>query len=174
MLWRLFGLWFLFSCSSIAATAADKNWPGAPPDCWTEERIIHSGDFNDVWQGNTAFKKIPGAKLKAGVYSPNKAYYFVAENGRPNGAVTIFTEKPYLIRIEFSELFGLSDVKWINEKLLFMRPWWGRIAATDLIYDVEAERVIHSEGVTDAYLAFQQFRESCPLLGCECIKKKLE
>ena len=55
-----------------------------------------------------------------------------------------------------------------------MRPWWGRIAATDLIYDVEAEKVIYAEAVTDAYLAYQQFRESCPLLGCECIKKKLE
>lgn len=55
-----------------------------------------------------------------------------------------------------------------------MRPWWGRIAATDLIYDVEAEKVVYAEGVTDAYLAFQQFRESCPVLGCECIKKKLE
>ena len=88
--------------------------------------------------------------------------------------MTIFAEKNYLIRIEFSELFGLSDVKWINEKLLFMRPWWGRIAATDLIYDVEAERMIYAEGVTDAYLAFQQYRASCPAQGCECIKKKLE
>jgi hypothetical protein len=174
MLWRVFVLWILFSCSSIAATAAERNWPGAPPDCWKEERIIQSDDFNDLWKGNTAFKKLPGGKLKPGVYSPNKGYYFVAEDGRPNGAVTIFAEKDHLLRIEFSELFGLFEVKWISEKLLFMRPWWGRIAATDLIYDVEAEKIVYSEGVMDAYLAFQQFRESCPLLGCECIKKKLE
>jgi len=136
--------------------------------------MIHGSDFTDLWQGNTAFKKLPGAALKAGVYSPNKAYYFVAEDGRPNGAVTIFAEKDHLLRIEFSQLFGLSEVRWINEKLLFLRPWWGRIAATDLIYDVEAEKVIHSEGVMDAYLAYLQYRESCPLMGCECIKKKLE
>ena len=141
----------LFACG---AGAAERSWPGAPPDCWKEERIIHSADFNDLWQGNTVFKKLPIGTLKPGIYSPNKGYYFVAEDGRPNGAVTIFAEKPYLIRIEFSELFGLSEVKWINEKLLFMRPWWGRIAASDLIYDVEAEKVIHSEGVMDAYLAF--------------------
>ena len=174
MLWRVFVLWILSSCSSIPATAAERNWPGAPPDCWKEERIIHSADFSDLWQGNTAFKKLPGGKLKPGIYSPNKAYYFIAEDGRPNGAVTIFAEKDHLMRIEFSELFGLSEVKWINEKLLFMRPWWGRIAASDLIYDVEDEKVIHSEGVMDAYLAFLQYRDSCPLLGCECIKKKLE
>ena len=173
MLIRILVLAIALAASSLLP-AAEHNWPGAPPDCWTEERIVHSSEFTDLWKGNTAFKNLAGGKLKPGVYSANKGYYFVAEDGRPNGAVTIFAEKNYLIRIEFSELFGLSDVKWINEKLLFMRPWWGRIAATDLIYDVEAERMIYAEGVTDAYLAFQQYRASCPAQGCECIKKKLE
>jgi len=173
LLIRFFASMIVCACASLAV-GAERNWPGAPPDCWSEERNIHGGDFDDIWKANTAFKKLTGTKLKPGVYSPNKGYYFVAEDGRPSGAVTIFAEKNYLIRIEFSALFGLGEVKWINEKLLFMRPWWGRIAATDLIYDVEAEKVIYAESVTDAYLAFQQFRESCPLLGCECIKKKAE
>ena len=173
MLIRFFASMIVYACASLAV-GAERNWPGAPPDCWTEERNIHAGDFTDIWKANTEFKKLTGTKLKPGVYSPNKGYYFVAEDGRPSGAVTIFAEKNYLIRIEFSALFGLAEVKWINEKLLFMRPWWGRIAATDLIYDVEAEKVIYAESVTDAYLAYQQFRESCPLLGCECIKKKAE
>ncbi|HKH21457.1 MAG TPA: hypothetical protein VKB53_11355 [Gammaproteobacteria bacterium] len=163
----------LLSAVSWAA-AAERSWPGAPPDCWKEERIIHNSEFADLWKTNTAFKKLPVGEIKPGVYSPNKGYYFIVENGRPDGAVIIFAEKPYLIRIEFSELFGLANVKWINEKLLFIRPWWGRIAATDLIYDVEAERVIHSDGVIDAYQAFLQYRESCPMNGCECIKKKSE
>jgi len=173
LLIRLFASMIFFACASLAV-AAERDWPGAPPDCWTEERNIHGANFDDIWKANTAFKKLTGTKLKPGVYSPNKGYYFVAEGGRPSGSVTIFAEKSYLLRIEFTHLFGLSDVKWINEKLLFMRPWWGRIAATDLIYDVEAEKVIYAESVTDAYLAYQQFRESCPLVGCECINKKLE
>jgi hypothetical protein len=53
-----------------------------------------------------------------------------------------------------------------------MRAWWGRIAATDLIYDVERERFVYSEALTDGSLAFQQYRESCPLHGCTCIEKK--
>ena len=163
----------LINLASIVA-AAERDWPGSPPDCWAEERLIHSAGFTDLWKGNTVFKKVTGEKLTPGVFSPNKGYYFVAEDGRPSGAITIFAEKSYLIRIEFSELFGLSDVRWINEKLIFMRPWWSRIAATDLIYDVEAEKVIHAEGVMDAYLAFLQYRESCPLTGCQCIKKKME
>ena len=162
---------FLFA---YAVNAAERNWPGAPPDCWTEERMIHGEDFTDIWKANTAVEKLTGQKLKPGIYSPNKGYYFVAEDGRPNGSVTIFAEKNYLLRIEFSQLFGLAEVKWINEKLLIMRPWWGRIAATDLIYDVEAEKVIYAEGLIDGYLAFHQYRESCPLFGCQCVKKKLE
>ena len=163
----------LFACVAIA-NSAQRDWPGAPPDCWKEERNVHGGDFADIWKANTVVRQLKDTKLKAGTYSPNNGYFFVAEDGRPSGAVTIFAEKAYLVRIEFTQLFGLSEVKWISEKLLFMRPWWGRIAATDLIYDVEAERFIYAESVTDAYLAFQQFRESCPALGCECIKKKLE
>jgi len=170
----LIGTFLVALLFAQGAAAAERAWPGLPPDCWTESRNIHGADFTEAWKSNIVFKKLPPANFKPGVYSPNKGYYFVAEDGRPNGAVTVFAEKPYVNRIEFSELFGLSEVKWINEKLLFMRPWWGRIAATDLIYDVEAEKVVYAEGVTDAYLAYQQFRQSCPLVGCECIKKKLE
>ena len=61
-------------------------------------------------------------------------------------------------------------MKWVNEKLLFMRPWWGRILGTDLIYDVEAERIVYAETVTDGYLAYQQFRESWVVIA---LRKKL-
>jgi len=170
---RVIFLCGVFACVAIA-NSAERNWPGAPPDCWQEARNVHGGDFDDMWKINTVIRKLKDGKLNPGVHSLNRGYFFVAEEGRPNGVVTIFAEKSYLIRIEFSQLFGLSEVKWVNEKLLFMRPWWGRIAATDLIYDVEAERFIYAESVTDAYLAFQQFRESCPVHGCECIEKKLK
>lgn len=92
MLIRVFGLMIFFAFVSLA-DAAERSWSGAPPDCWTEERNIHGGDFADSWKTNVVFKKLLGEKLKPGVYSPNKGYYFAAEDGRPNGAVTIFAEK---------------------------------------------------------------------------------
>jgi len=151
---------------------AERTWPGAAPDCWVDARLFHSREMLDIWKDRTLIRRVRDTKLKAGIYSPNNGYYFTLEGGRPTGSVTIYAEKDYLLRIEFSELFGLADVKWVNEKLIFMRPWWGRILGTDLIYDVETEKIIYAETVTDGYLAFQQFRESCPALGCECIKKK--
>jgi hypothetical protein len=32
---------------------------------------------------------------------------------------------------------GGTQTEWLNEKLLFVRVWWGRIVSTDLILDVE-------------------------------------
>ncbi len=97
---------------------------------------------------------------------------FVVEDGRPSGHVTIYAEKDHLIDITFKELLGMSDVRWVNEKLIFMRVWWGRIEATDILFDVETEKVLYVETVTDGAQAMRQYRESCPALGCQCIKKQ--
>ena len=158
----------------VLSFAADKPWPGLPPDCWKEPRLTHSdgsADF-DPWRKNTKISFIKEQIPKAGTFSPNKGYFFIEENGRPKGKVIVYAEKDHLIQIEFSDLFGLSDVRWINEKLLFMRPWWGRIVGTDIIYDVEKETIVYAETVNDGYIAHQQFLENCPINGCDCIKKQ--
>lgn len=135
--------------------------------------MVHSvRDVVDLWQENTKITIRQGNKPLSGVMSPNKGYAFVVEDGRPSGRITIFAEKDHLVDIQFFDLFGLSDVSWVNEKLIFMRPWWGRIAATDLIFDVEREEIIYAEPVSDGTLAHQQYLESCPIHGCECIEKK--
>lgn len=166
---RLILLLLMFPLHSLAA---NNPWPGLHPDCWSESRLIHAKQNDALWEKNTEVSITKESKPKPGVLSPNNSYFFIVEDGRPNGKVTIYSEKEHLIQIKFTELFGLSDVKWINEKLIFMRPWWGRIQATDLIYDVENEKFIYAETVTDGYIAYQQFLESCPQFGCECIKKR--
>ncbi len=134
--------------------------------------MVHSmQDLGDLWKRNTTITTRQGDKPLAGQMSPNKGYLFVVEGGRPTGQVIIFAEKDHLVDIHFADLFGLSDVRWLNEKLILMRAWWGRIAATDLIFDVEQERIIYSESVTDGTLAYQQYLQSCPIHGCKCIKK---
>lgn len=166
---RVLGLLVLLLVTSVHA----EGWPGLSPDCWSEPRNLHSVEKSDPWQKNVAITKLKAEKPKPGVFSPNKGYFFVSEGpGRPEATITIYAEKAYLIQIKFTDLFGLSETKWINEKLLFMRPWWGRIVGTDIIYDVENEKVIYAETVTDGGMAYNQFKESCPQQGCECIKKK--
>lgn len=157
---------------SCPVSAAGDGWPGAPPDCWSQPRMVHSTqDAGDLWQKNIKITDRPGNKPVSGKVSPNNGYSFVVTGGRPDGHITIYAEKDHLLEIRFANLYGLSDVRWINEKLIFMRPWWGRIAATDIIFDVEREQIIYSETVTDGLIAYQQYHDSCPIHGCTCIKK---
>jgi hypothetical protein len=44
----------------------------------------------------------------------------------------------------------------------------------DSIYHVETEKLLYSESLSDAYLAYRQFRKICPAQGCQSIKKKLK
>jgi hypothetical protein len=37
------------------------------------------------------------------------------------------------------------SARWINEKLLFVQVWWGRMASTDLIFDVNQGTIIYNE-----------------------------
>jgi hypothetical protein len=136
-------------------------------------RNVHSVQSEgDPWEKHTKVTVRQGEIPQPGEVSPNKGYFFVRTGGRPSARITIYAEKDHLIEINFSDLFGLSDVRWINEKLISMRPWWGRIMATDIIFDVENEKIIYAETVTDGYQAHQQYLESCPTHGCRCIKKK--
>lgn len=164
---------FILSVLAFSAVAiAESSWPGRPPDCWTEARLVHGDEQTDPWQRNTKITAVKAEKPTPGVVSPNRGYFFVVEGGRPSAKITIYAEQDHLMQITFSSLHGLSDIRWINEKLIFMRPWWGRIVATDIIFDVEQQRVIYAETLRDGYIAYRQYLQSCPLHGCECIKKR--
>ena len=56
-----------------------------------------------------------------------------------------------MLRVSFSD-HGSGGVRttWLNEKLLFVQVWWGRIVSSDLVLDVERGALLHAE---DADLA---------------------
>lgn len=43
------------------------------------------------------------------------------------------------------DAYGGVNVRWLNEKLIFGEVWWGRIYATDFIFDVEQRKFIYRE-----------------------------
>jgi hypothetical protein len=53
-------------------------------------------------------------------------------------------EKPFL-RIDVREHGNTFNAQWLNEKLLFIEVWWGRIHASDIIVDVEKRQIIYHE-----------------------------
>ena len=43
------------------------------------------------------------------------------------------------------EANGGVSARWLNEKLIFGEVWWGRIYATDFIFDIEQQKYIYRE-----------------------------
>jgi len=157
---------------SPPGAVADSRWLGAPPDCWAEPRLFHGAGDASLWQTNVRIVPRAGSRLGDGELSPNKGYRFAVAESHTTVVVTVDAERDGLTEIRFTNVYGLSDRRWINEKLVFLRVWWGRIAGTDFIYDAEKRRMVYAETVHDGTIAWQQFRESCPTLGCDCIRKR--
>ena len=82
----------------------------------------------------------------------------------------MYAERDHLPEISFRNLSGVMDVRWINEKLAYLWPWWGRIAVTDMIFDVEPEEVVYVGSATAGWQAYQQYQESCRRFSCQCIE----
>jgi hypothetical protein len=161
--------------ASRSGLAQDPSWPGLPPDCWTLPRNYHSDSLDWGWQERTLIEKVVEPTPERGEFSPNRAYFFVRSDS-PNGSpITIFAEKDYLIRVAFPDADARYrvSVEWINENLLYLRPVWGRVAFTDMIFDVETEKVVYAKDGTDGTILMQQAQETCRSIGgCECIQKE--
>jgi hypothetical protein len=167
---------WLVGCTSMPKPPTDQRagWPGLPPDCWTQSRTYQTDDDEYGWASSTKLEHIATVKPAAVTLSPNHAYYFALSKDQPGQPLVVFAEKDHSIRISFTDAMAVNDVRWINEKLLYMRVWWGRIAATDLVFDVEQERMILSESTHDGAIAMEQYREGCALHGgCKCVAAAL-
>ena len=72
----------------------------------------------------------------------------IADTMKPgpySNAVEVFSTRgdPIAWRLE---IVGLNDnvrLQWLNEDLLFVQAWWGRIVSTDLIFEVSSGRFIY-------------------------------
>ena len=98
--------------------------------------------------------------------SPNNAYSFMvlkADTSRPgpwDSVITIDNERPRSLQLLLRDHGSYEiTVKWINEKLLFVRVWWGRVLGTDLVLDVEKECLVSKEMVNDGVIPFQQWKQ---------------
>lgn len=156
---------------SLFASATD-GWPGAPPDCWSTSRMVHGvADYESVWTANVSVQRVSRRKLDEAVPSPNTGYQFALTKSGKRNSLRIDAEKTHQTRIRFDNVHFLGEIRWINEKLVSGRVWWGHIAATDFIFDVEAEVFVWHESATESTIAMDQFHSDCPRLGgCTCIQ----
>jgi hypothetical protein len=64
----------------------------------------------------------------------NTTVYVLGNRARPAGLKIVFKD----------HASGGVRVSWLNEKL-FLSVWWGRIASTDLILDIETSKYVYVE-----------------------------
>ena len=138
-----------------------------PPDQWTEPRLYHSA-FEKEYEKRILISRI--SKMDAAeemVFSPNKAYWYSYERpdfkkpGPWSTTFHVFNERNDLIGIQLVDHSQYEPAaRWINEKLLYIQVWWGRVLGSYLIFDVEKERVVIKEMIHDGQIPFQQHKES--------------
>lgn len=150
--------------SGWAAVFAEGGRWHTQPDLWTEPRIYHTS-FDEEFSSRVMVVKDtlfdPAAER---VFSPNRAYWFskevpqFSEEGPWNTSVCVFQEREYLLRISLFDHDTVEpEVRWINEKLLYVQVWWGKILGTTMIFDVEEENFIDKEMVHWGLIDFQQW-----------------
>jgi hypothetical protein len=71
-----------------------------------------------------------------------------AQSGPWNTTIYVLGNRaqPVALKIVFKDhASGGVRVSWLNEKLLFLSVWWGRIASTDLVLDIETSKPVYME-----------------------------
>lgn len=157
---------------ALVAAGMAQTYFHTPPHQWKEPRLFHwsleTSPDSLVYRSKPVISHVPGP-LDSGprVLSPNKAYWFSVSPAGCPGAGTIparlihvFTERPAMLRLTLrdADCRYETSAHWVNEKLIFVRVWWGRQAGSDLLVDVESEELIYHELVHDGFIAFQQSR----------------
>jgi len=154
-----------FSDHTGSGSAVRDEFPD--PSKWREPRLYH-GPFQEEFAYRIVISDsdVPAALLSP-VHSENKAYYYMTARpdfSRPgpwSTRIFIYSEREKMTSID---LIGHASyevrIEWINEKLLFVRVWWGRILGSDFIFDVERNEIRSKEMVMDGGILFRQYKAS--------------
>jgi hypothetical protein len=142
--------------------------PFTSPACWSAPRRYHGGaPPADIAQKITLERISPKSDKLSGVKSPNGAYAFAVQNPtriqRPPrvATVTADVERDYLLELRLHGVAEPLEPQWVNEKLIFVRVAWDARSFTDVILDVEAEKLIYSEAAWAGETVFEERRGPC-------------
>lgn len=122
------------------------------------ESIHHSGQALEERKLMVSELKEPTSKYTLDShsvsYSKNKNVRLwwpvkVAED-KPKKTVllTIRNKRREFLQVEFSDVLGKCEARWISEKLLFLRVHWDKEWGGDHILNIESGKTIYSEKFT--------------------------
>jgi len=147
--------------SGCQRTVSERKWH-TTPDLWEEPRIFQtSKEYSGYpWDGKINIEKYDEMDVDniEKVYSPNKAYWFQKSfSNKGTFRVVIFNEHGFIVIDTSSDDHYSKNVEWVNEKIVYIRDWMGRVLGFDMIYDVEKEEILYFEEVNDGGLPFVQW-----------------
>ncbi len=167
---------FITCCVSLIVAGCGKkhsntqDWTfHTTPDKWKESRVFQT-PFDNHWADRINIERIPATEITSEkIYSPNEAYWFSTTIIEPNSTnfmdrdvyLNIYNERDYLIKLNLLKVHRYNiHTTWINEKILYVRAWWGRVLGVDILFDVESEQIIYKEIVNDGGLAYIQWQQA--------------
>lgn len=153
---------------AAADAQADVPQPFTDPACWKKPRRFHVGaPPADVAQNITLERVEKRRGDFDGRTSPNGAYAFAIEvtpGTDPQSRIATLTaesERDDRLQLRLHGVAAPPQAEWINEKLILVRVAWDSQLSTDLILDVEAEKLIYSEAARSGEQLFEHPRAAC-------------
>jgi hypothetical protein len=135
------------------------------PDRWKEWRMFHRPfDPNYESRLELSHSDMDSATGERSL-SPNRAYWFALVKGDhmkpgPRDAnLFIFNERDSLVHILVKDYLYV-EANWINEKLVYVEIWWGRVLGTYMIFDVEREEIVTREMIHEGGTEFMQWQQA--------------
>jgi hypothetical protein len=160
---RIVILFLFFVISSLpAVVAAKQHSPAASDDCRDLDIVRYESPTEGHLKENIVIKKMTDKFISPSAISKE------TEKISPQGtARLIFTEQPDFTKagvwntkariignaahplnlmLEFRDHANqYVYAVWLNEKLIFLRVWWGRLVSTDLLLNVESGEPLYIE-----------------------------
>ena len=137
----------------------------AVPDAseWNSPRNYHIAFEDEFSDRIEVIEKENQAPSEAANYSTNEAYWFELEplNEKTNEQrISVSADGSATISLKDTYTNFPTKAHWMDEKLIFIRVYWGRIVGTDLIFDVEKKEFIYREMVYDGTILYRQTRQA--------------
>ena len=104
-----------------------------------------------------------GVPSETADYSKNEADWFELEplNEKTNEQrISVSADGSITILLKDTYPNFPTRAHWINEKLIFIRVYWGRILGTDMIFDTDKNEFIYREMVYDGTTFYQQTHQA--------------
>src|SRR5690348_3390243 len=139
---------------SLLIAGTTSSFQGQPSKCGSPK--VQYQSFDAQYANKFVVQSIPASQLPSQIgekeFSEQRTMWLVTvapDTTKPVPWSTVVyvgsDNGAEVLKLEFLDHSDGPEPKWLNEKLLFGRVWWGRIASTDFIFDIQKRDFVYRE-----------------------------